>query len=298
MNRFDNLFSTIRIRGMELSNRVVMPPMGTLLGNPDGTVSEAVIAYLKRRAEGGPGLIMTEIVGVHPNGLSINTQLSAFDDRFIPGLKRLVDVAHERDIKIAMQIHHAGRESFFMLAEGKAIGPSAIPSLIYGMPPREMTEEDIGEIITAFGSAARRAREAGFDAVEVHGAHGYLLTQFLSELSNQRTDGYGGSMKNRARFVTEILAEVRKEVGDNFPISLRLSVDECIKGGYTARDIAPILPDFVSAGADMIHASFGTHGSPGGITSAPIEYEPGFNAWLAREVKEAVALRSRPWRMR
>jgi 2,4-dienoyl-CoA reductase-like NADH-dependent reductase (Old Yellow Enzyme family)/thioredoxin reductase len=288
MNRYDNLFSPITIGTMELSNRVVMPPMGTLLGNPDGTVSDEVIAYLKRRAEGGPGLIMTEIVGVHPNGLSINSQLSAFDDRFIPGLKRLVDVAHERDIKIAMQIHHAGRESFFMLAEGKAIGPSAIPSLIYGMPPREMTEEDIGEIITAFGSAARRGREAGFDAVEVHGAHGYLLTQFLSELSNQRTDGYGGSMKNRARFITEILAEVRKEVGKDFPLSLRLSVDECIKGGYTARDIAPILPDFVRAGVDMIHASFGTHGSPGGITSAPIEYEPGFNAWLAREVKEAV----------
>ena len=288
MNRFDNLFSPIRIGNIALSNRVVMPPMGTLLGNPDGTVSEAVIAYLKRRAEGGPGLIMTEIVGVHPNGLSINTQLSAFDDRFIPGLKRLVDVAHERDIKIAMQIHHAGRESFFMLAEGKAIGPSAIPSLIYGMPPLEMTEEDIGEIIAAFGSAARRAREAGFDAVEVHGAHGYLLTQFLSELSNQRNDSYGGSMKNRSRFITEILAEVRKEVGEDFPISLRLSVDECIKGGYTARDIKPILPDFVNAGVDMIHASFGTHGSPGGITSAPIEYEPGFNAWLAREVKEAV----------
>jgi 2,4-dienoyl-CoA reductase-like NADH-dependent reductase (Old Yellow Enzyme family)/thioredoxin reductase len=197
-------------------------------------------------------------------------------------------VAHERDIKIAMQIHHAGRESFFMLAEGKAIGPSAIPSLIYGMPPREMTEEDIGEIIKAFGSAARRAREAGFDAVEVHGAHGYLLTQFLSELSNQRNDSYGGSMKNRSRFITEILAEVRKEVSEDFPISLRLSVDECIKGGYTAQDIAPILPDFVSAGADMIHASYGTHGSPGGITSAPIEYEPGFNAWLAREVKETV----------
>ncbi|MEA3470193.1 MAG: NADH:flavin oxidoreductase, partial [Thermodesulfobacteriota bacterium] len=256
MNTLDNLFSPIKIRKMEISNRVVMPPMGTLLGNPDGTVSEAVIAYLKRRAEGGPGLIMTEIVGVHPNGLSINTQLSAFDDRFIPGLKRLVDVAHERDIKIAMQIHHAGRESFFMLAEGKAIGPSAIPSLIYGMPPREMTEEDIGEIIKAFGSAARRAREAGFDAVEIHGAHGYLLTQFLSELSNQRNDRYGGNMKNRARFITEILAEVRKEVGEDFPVSLRLSVDESIKGGYTARDIKPLLPDFVSAGADMIHASF------------------------------------------
>jgi NADPH-dependent 2,4-dienoyl-CoA reductase/sulfur reductase-like enzyme len=130
--------------------------------------------------------------------------------------------------------------------------------------------------------------EAGFDAVEVHGAHGYLLTQFLSALSNKRTDEYGGSLSNRSRFMIEVLQEVRKTVSPDFPISLRLSVEECIKDGYTVEDIQTILPNLVKAGADILHASLGTHGSPGGITSAPPEYQPGFNAWRAKKLKEAV----------
>ena len=289
MTQLTNILSPLTVKGVEIPNRVVMPPMGTNLGNTDGTVSEANIAYLKRRARGGPGLIITEIVAAHPDGIAINTQLGAYDDRFIPGLSKLVSVAREAGNRIFMQIHHAGRESLFMLAEGKAVGPSAIPSLVYRMPPREMTVEDIKETIAAFGSAARRAREAGFDGVELHCAHGYLLTQFLSALSNQRTDEYGGpTLKERSRFVVELIRTVRSEVGDDFPISIRISTEEFIKDGYTADDMQAILPDFVSAGVDIIHASFGTHGSPGGITSAPIEYEPGFNAWLARKVKDVV----------
>lgn len=290
MDTLHYLFSPLRIKGMELANRAVMPPMGTNLGNPDGTVSDANVAYLARRAKGRPGLLITEIVGVHPSGLAINTQLCAFEDRFIPGLAKLAQAAHADGCKVAMQIHHAGRESFFMLAEGKAIAPSAVPSLIYRMPPREMTHDDIAEITNAFGSAARRAREAGFDAVEVHGAHGYLLTQFLSARSNRREDEYGGSLENRARFIIDILSEVRRQVGEDFPVSLRLSVEEFIEGGYTVSDIAPVLPAFVAAGADIIHASFGTHGSPGGITTAPPEYEPGFAVPLARRVKDAISV--------
>ncbi len=289
MNELKHVLSPIAVRGLEIPNRIVMPPMGTNLGNADGTVSEANIAYLKRRARGGPGLIITEIVGVHPDGMAINTQLAAYDDRFIPGLAKLAGLAHESGCKIAMQIHHAGRESLHMLSKGKAVGPSAIPSLIYQMPPKEMTIEDIQEVIAAFGAAARRARQAGFDAVEIHGAHGYLLTQFLSTLSNQRTDRYGGpTLKERARFVIEVIEEVRKQVGPDFPLSIRISTEEFIKGGYTADDMQTILPDFVAAGVDIIHASFGTHGSPGGITSAPVEYAPGFNAGLARKVKDVV----------
>ena len=288
MQPLHNLSEPITIRNLIIPNRAVMSPMGTNLGNPDSTVSDASVAYLERRARGKPGLIITEIVGVHPNGLSINTQLGAFEDRFIPGLKRLVDTAHREGCTIAMQLHHAGRESLFMLAEGKAVGPSAIPSLVYRLPPREMTVDDIEEIIAAFAAAAGRAREAGFDAVEVHGAHGYLLTQFLSPLANRREDRYGGTMRKRGQFVLEILEKVRKEVGDDFPVSLRLSLQEFIKGGYSAEDIQPLLQDFVTAGADIIHASFGTHGSPGGITSAPIEYEQGFNTWLARMAKDTV----------
>jgi 2,4-dienoyl-CoA reductase-like NADH-dependent reductase (Old Yellow Enzyme family)/thioredoxin reductase len=288
MNHLQNLFSSIMIKTMELPNRAVMPPMGTNLGNADGTVSEANLAYLKRRARGGPGLIITEISAVHPSGVAINSELGAYDDRFIPGLKKLADIAHAAGCKVALQLHHAGRESLYLLKEGKAIAPSPIRSLVFGLTPREITRDEIQEIIAAFGAAAFRARQAGFDAVEVHGAHGYLLTQFLSSLCNQREDEYGGNLSNRSRFMIEILQEVRRRVGSDFPISLRISTEECIKGGYSVEDMQSILPNLVKAGADLIHASLGTHGSPGGITSAPAEYEPGFNVWRAKKVKEVV----------
>jgi 2,4-dienoyl-CoA reductase-like NADH-dependent reductase (Old Yellow Enzyme family)/thioredoxin reductase len=284
------LFSPIKIRTMELANRVVMAPIGTNLGNPDSTVSDSSVAYLKRRVSGGLGLVITEIVGVHPNGLVIDNQLGVFDNRFIAGLKRFVDTAHKAGCKIAIQLHHAGRESYPMLLQGKAIGPSAIPSLIYRMRPKEMTREDIEEVIFAFGNAAIRAQEAGFDALEIHGAHGYLLAQFLSGLSNQRSDQYGGSIYKRARFVVEVLEEVRDKVGDDFPISLRLSMEEWIKGGYTTEEMQEVIPDFIIAGADIIHASVGTYGSPGNIMVAPVEYASGFNLWRAKKVKDVTTI--------
>jgi 2,4-dienoyl-CoA reductase-like NADH-dependent reductase (Old Yellow Enzyme family)/thioredoxin reductase len=290
MNLLSSLFSPVKIKSLDLVNRAVMPPMGTNLGNPDGTVSEAHLAYIKRRAMGGAGLIITEIASVHPSGSVLPNQLGVYDDRFIPGLKKISDVVHAAGSKVALQLHHAGRESLYLLQQGKAIAPSAIRSLVFGLTPREISREEIHAIITAFGAASARALEAGFDAVEVHGAHGYLLTQFLSALSNKRDDEYGGSLSNRSRFMIEVLQEVRKTVGEDFPISLRLSVEECIKDGYAFEDIRPILPNLVKAGADILHASLGTHGSPGGITSAPFEYQPGFNVWRAKKLKEAVGL--------
>jgi 2,4-dienoyl-CoA reductase-like NADH-dependent reductase (Old Yellow Enzyme family)/thioredoxin reductase len=290
MDNLKHLLAPITIKKMNLANRVVMPPMGTNLGNPDGTVSEANIAYLKRRARGGPGLLITEISAIHPSGMVIPSELGSYDDRFIPGLKKLSDLIHEAGSKAVLQLHHGGRECFLLLKEGKAIAPSPIRSLVYGMTPREMTRGEIQEMIFAFGSAAFRAKEAGFDAVEVHGAHGYLLTQFLSALSNQRADEYGGSLRDRSRFVVEVLREVRGRVGEEFPVSLRLSVEEFIKGGYTPEDLQPILPEFVKAGADIIHASLGTHGSPGGVTSASVEYPPGFNVEKAKKMKAAVSV--------
>jgi len=160
-----NLFSPIKIKNMELANRAVMAPMGTNLGKEDGTVSEANLAYLHRRAQGGPGLIISEVTSVHPTGSAINRELAVYDDRFIPGLKKLASIAHAYGCKIALQLHHAGRESFFLLKQGKAIAPSPIRSLVFGLTPREMTKEEIKEIVVAFGAAAGRAKEAGFDAV-------------------------------------------------------------------------------------------------------------------------------------
>jgi 2,4-dienoyl-CoA reductase-like NADH-dependent reductase (Old Yellow Enzyme family)/thioredoxin reductase len=289
MSTLSHILSPISIKSMELANRVVMPPMGTNLGNPDATVSPENIAYIKRRAKGEPGLIITEITGVHPGGIVSANQLGVYDDRFIPGLKKLAAAVHDVGCKIAIQIHHAGRESLFLLNQGKAMAPSAVRSIVFRQTPREMTPEDIEEVIIAFGAAAARGREAGFDAVEIHCAHGYLLTQFLSALTNRRTDRYGGStLKERSRFVMEVIEAVRGRVGPDFPVSVRISAEESIRGGYTAEDMQTILPDMVGAGADIVHASFGTHGSPAGITQAPAEYDPGFNAWLARKVKDVV----------
>lgn len=293
MKTLEHLLSPIQIRSLEIPNRLVLPPMGTALGNNDSTVSEANLAYIKRRAQSGAGLIITEITEVHPLGSASRNCLAVWDDKFIDGLSRLADVVHAQGGKIAMQLHHTGRENYLLQRKNKAIGPSAIPSYIFGFlgAPREMTLEDIEETIAAFGSAAVRARKAGFDAVELHGAHGYLLMQFLSANCNQRTDKYGGDFRGRSRFMIECLREVRKQAGNDFPISIRVSGEECIKNGYTISDMQGIIPDLVSAGADIINVSFGTHGSaevnidtPN--PSAPVEYAPGFKAYLARKIKE------------
>jgi 2,4-dienoyl-CoA reductase-like NADH-dependent reductase (Old Yellow Enzyme family)/thioredoxin reductase len=290
MSALEHLLSPINIRGLEIPNRAVMPPMGTWLGE-DNFISDGSLAYMRHMADGGTGLIIVEVSCVHPTGLAGPGHIGIFDDKFIPGLRKCADVIHEAGGKAVVQLHHAGRESFYLLEKGEAVGPSAIPSKVFRMPPQEMSKELIQEVIEAFGSAAVRAREAGFDAVEVHGAHGYLLMQFLSAMSNERTDEYGGkTLKERSRFMIEVLESVRDNVGEDFPILLRLSAEEAIKGGYVVDDILPIIPDLIDAGADCIHASIGTHGSPGGITSAAPEYEPGFNAWRARKIKEAVDL--------
>lgn len=287
MTELDALFSPITIRNTQIPNRAVLPPMGTGLGEKGGGVSDALLAYIRRQASGGAGLLISEITAVHPTGMAMPVQIGAWDDDFIPGLEKLAENMRAFGGKAAMQLHHAGRESLYMIKKQKAIGPSAVPSLIYGQAPREMTLDDIKEIVEAFGTAAGRARKAGFDAVEIHGAHGYLLTQFLSSISNQRTDDYGGSFENRARFVTEVVREVRKNVGDDFPVLLRISAEEYIKGGYTVEDVLGILPQLKEAGMDVIHASVGTHGSPAGVTSAPPSFETGFNVWRAEKIKDA-----------
>lgn len=293
MNKLENLMKPIKIRALELSNRVVMPPMGTRLGTDDNSVSEANLAYMKRRAQSGAGLIITEITEVHPLGANSPNSLGVWDDRFLPGLKKFADVVHAQGTKIAIQLHHCGRESMFQTKNKTAVAPSAIPSYRFGPfgTPREMTPDEIQETILSFGAAALRAQTAGYDAVELHGAHGYLLMQFLSAHSNKRTDAYGGDFRARARFMIECLQEVRKRVGKDFPIFLRVSGEECLRNGYTIEDMQTIVPDLVQAGADVINVSFGTHGNaevsidtPN--ASAPVEYEQGFKAWLARKIKD------------
>ncbi|MBN1663867.1 MAG: FAD-dependent oxidoreductase [Deltaproteobacteria bacterium] len=293
MKTLEHLLTPLKIKSMEIANRVVMPPMGTGLGNEDGTVSEANIAYLTRRARSGAGLYITEITAVHPLGYVSPGGLAVWDDKFIPGLRKLADAVHNQGSKIALQLHHCGRESLYQTQKKTVVGPSAIPSYVFGMlgTPREMTLEEVKQTIAAFGTAAARAKAAGFDAVELHGAHGYLLMQFLSAHSNRRTDEYGGDFRGRARFMIECIAAVRRQVGEDFPISIRISGEETLKDGYIISDMQTIIPDLVKAGADVINVSFSTHGSAQVGTetpnaSAPVEYAPGFKAHLARKIKE------------
>jgi len=292
MDTLKHLLTPIRVKSMEIANRVVMPPMGTGLAD-EGMVSEANLAYMRRRSRSGAGLYITEIAEVHPLGSVAPRCIGVWDDRFIPGLSKLAEIVHEQGSKIALQLHHCGRESLFHTRNKTAVAPSAIPSYIFGFlgTPREMTPDEVRETITSFGAAARRAKTAGYDAVELHGAHGYLLMQFLSAHSNRRTDEYGGDFRERARFMIECIQEVREQVGDDFPVSLRISAEEGIKNGYTVEDMQTIIPDLVSAGADMINVSFGTHGNAQVYTdapnpSAPVEYEQGFKTGLARKIKE------------
>ncbi|HLZ18312.1 MAG TPA: FAD-dependent oxidoreductase [Smithellaceae bacterium] len=297
MKTLQHLLSPIKIRSLEIPNRLVMPPMGTSLSNEDGTVSENNLAYIRRRVQSGLGLLITEITAVEQTGRVSVHALGIWDDKFLPGLARMADAIHAGGAKAALQLHHCGRESYTLLKEKKAVAPSAIPSFVFGFmgTPREMTLAENKATIAAFGAGARRAKEAGFDMVELHGAHGYLLMQFLSAHSNSRTDQYGGDFKGRARFMIECLQEARRQVGPDFPISVRISGEECIKNGYTVGDIQTIIPDLEKAGADIIHVSFGTHGSPemnidAPNASAPVEYAPGFKSYLARKVKEVATV--------
>ncbi len=287
MNRFEHLLKPLRIKSMELSNRVVLPPITTMLANGDHSVSDANTAYMKRVAGSGAGLIITEVAAVHPDGIEGPGMLGIYDDRFISGLSSVVSEVHKQKHKVMVQIYHVGRESQYQLERGRAAAPSALAG-IFKIAPREMNREDIGEVIHCFGQAAIRARAAGFDGVELHAAHGYLLMQFLSELSNHRLDEYGGNFRERSRFILEVIREVRSQVGPDYPISIRISAEEYAVGGYTIEDMLGIVHLFVEAGIDMIHTSFGTQASPGGMVCPTIEYQPGFNAQLAAQIKTVV----------
>jgi 2,4-dienoyl-CoA reductase-like NADH-dependent reductase (Old Yellow Enzyme family)/thioredoxin reductase len=284
--RFDHLFSPITINGMELKNRAVMPAMGTAYAGMDNTPSERLIQYLARRARGGTGLIIVEVTAVTPRGKGFPNELGIWSDAFIPALAKIPEAIHAEGGKVAIQLHHAGRETFPQAAGGLPEAPSPIPSVILGQPCEEMSLERIHEVIDAFASAASRAKEAGFDAVEIHGAHGYLLNQFLSPFSNQRQDTYGGSEENRSRFVLEIVEKTRKAVGKDFPIIVRFSAEELVKGGFDLEFTKRLAPRLVSAGADALHVSVGVYSTPGNLSIASMDTPPGFNLFRARAIRE------------
>ena len=290
MADLQHLFQPIRIRGMELKNRIVMAPMVTNYAATDGAVTQRLIDYLVARAWGGVGLIEAEASYVRQDGRGFHNELGIHNDGLIPGLRQLTSLVHEGKAKIAIQIFHAGRQTSSTITGVQPVAPSQLADPSSQEVPRELSVAEIQEIEDAFVQAARRAREAGFDAVEVHGAHGYLIGEFLSPFSNRRTDEYGGTLEGRTRFAAEIVRKIRQVVGDDYPILFRISADEYVPGGLDLPQSKAIAAILERAGVDAFSVSAGNYASPGLITVPPMELPPGLFVPLARGIKEVVSV--------
>ncbi len=286
---FRHLLSPGRIGNMTVRNRMVMPPMGTNYASDDGFVTERLVRYYEARAEGGTGMIIVEVSAVAPEGKAISHQIGIWADKFIPGLRYLAESIRKHGARAVIQLHHAGRQTTVQTTGYQPVAPSEIPCPICRDTPRALTVDEIKGLVEAFGHAARRAREAGFDAVEIHGTHGYLINQFLSPYSNRRNDEYGGSPEARRRFPMEVYDAVRTAAGEDFPVLFRMNANEGVEGGITpeeGRDFARLLE---KAGVDALHVSGGVYGSPLPIIATM--YEPALPlAGYAADIKAEVSI--------
>ncbi|MDP6783303.1 MAG: NADH:flavin oxidoreductase, partial [Dehalococcoidia bacterium] len=251
------LFEPIKVGSMEVKNRIVFPPMGTMLANPDGTVSDRLVKYYARRAEGGTGMVTVEVAAVDPAQFIAATQIRISDDSFLPGLTRLAQGIKDNGGRAIVQLHHPGRQTRAAVTGVPPVAPSPLPCPLLRDTPKELTTEEIRTLVDYFAQAAHRAQQAGFDAIELHGAHGYLMCQFLSPYSNQRQDEYGGSPEGRARFPLEVIAAVRERVGKDYPIVFRFSADEHVDGGLTLNDTRKLARTLEEAGVDCLSVSAG-----------------------------------------
>ena len=294
----DILFEPFQINGLTLKNRLVQTSMYSWFASSEGEVSERHFAYMLERARGGAGLIMVENTCVDwANGRGSGIPIRIDEDRFIPGLNDLANALHREGAKIGVQLYHAGRQSDArarLVRAGIAtdqpppISASNVTSTAIGDQPRPMTIDEIDEMVERFAAAALRALNAGIDVIEIHAVHGYLLTQFFSPQTNHRTDEYGGTVENRARFTRRVVRRVREVVGDGFPLICRFSADERVLGGASVEENLQLARWLAEDGIDVFNVSAGTYESRQWIYT-PAGVEPGSLVPLAAAVKEATA---------
>ncbi|MBI2858306.1 MAG: FAD-dependent oxidoreductase [Chloroflexi bacterium] len=264
--RFSRLFEQGNIGRMIVPNRIVMPGIGTHSGDLDGQMNERTIRYYEARAQGGVGLIITQGLGFTTS--TFPRQIMINDDKFIPGLRQLVDRVHRHGARIVCQLSYSGvmAQRFLSnqettLKQIEILGPSPVRCATYGTTPRAMTHEEIRDFTEKWSDSACRAKKVGFDGVEIHAAHGYFMSAFLSNYQNRRTDKYGGSLVNRSRFACEVLARTREKVGADFPILFRLNGCDFFEGGTKLEEVVMAAPMFVAAGADCMDVSAGNQES-------------------------------------
>ena len=270
------LFDSATIRGLTLRNRFVRSATYDGCAEKNGTVSEKQLRMFEELARGGVGLIITGITYVHPSGQISPFQNSLAGDDCIPGFRKLVQTVHQQGARIAVQLFHAGRETakVFRPERKQAIAPSQVtddPN--FQAPHRAMTQEEVWEIVRAFGDASRRAREAGLDAVQLHAAHAYLLSQFLSPFTNRRTDHWGGSLENRLRLHREIYRDIRAKVGEDYPVLVKIGVQDGFPEGLEFHEGKRAAQYLAEWGFDALEISSGLRGM--GYENS--EFRPGIN---------------------
>ena len=284
-NDYPHIFSPLTVKNMTIKNRIVMMPMGTNYGEQNGEMSFLHINYYEQRAKGGTGLIIVENASIDsPQGSNGTTQLRIDHDNYLPRLFKFCENIHRYGTKIAIQINHAGASAVSSRINMQPVSASDVPSKEGGEIPRPLSKDEILHIVKKYGEAAKRAQTAGFDAVEIHAGHSYLISQFLSPITNKRTDEFGGSVENRTRFCRMVIDEVRKQVGPFFPIMLRLSADELMEGGNTLEDTLEYL-DYLQEEVDIFDVSCGLNGSIQYQIDA--NYLPdGWRSYMAKAVRE------------
>jgi NADPH2 dehydrogenase len=276
------LFSSFKVKNIEFKNRIVMAPMCMYSAENDGLAKEWHRIHYATRAIGGVGLIIQEATAVESRGRISDRDLGIWVDAQVDGLKRIVSEVKKYGAVMGIQLAHAGRKC--EAEKESIIAPSAIAFNESYRTPSEMKRTDINEVVEAFKAGARRAAEAGYDIIELHGAHGYLINEFLSPLSNKRTDQYGGSAENRARLLKEVLAAVREVWPKEKAIILRVSAEDYEAGGNHPEDLSEMINIVKAEGLDIIHVSSGA------VVPASIKVYPGYQVKFAEIIKEKTGL--------
>ena len=282
-NDIPSLFEPIKIKGISLKNRLVMPPMDTSMATEDGEVTDRHIRHYTTRARGGVGLIIVEHTYVSKDGKLHQGQMGLYDDKLIPSLRRLVEAIHAEGTKVVIQLNHGGATVPRNITGKQPAGPWDVTFPSGSEAPRPLTIPEIKAIITRFGEAAYRAMEVGFDSVELHGAHGYLLGQFLSPYTNKRNDAYGGDLAGRLLFPLEVIKEVKTRLGENTPLFYRFGADDMFEGGLTRQEAKLVARHLEQAGVDVLDVSGGL-GGPGHERFT----EQGYFVPLAEGIKKTV----------
>ena len=287
MDELIHVFSPVTVKSLTVRNRIVCPPMNFNYGSEEGFVTERGIAFYRNVAEGGTGLVQVGACAISPDSLVTTNQIRGDDDKYIEGLSRLFRAIKQAGAIASVQLVHPGKLIHSPKPKPQ-VGPFP-PGPILPIQPRDWNREELSRVKNAFARAALRVKQAGADMITIHGAHHYLLNELMSPYFNERSDEYGGSLSNRVKFPIEVITEVRKTVGTDFPIVFRISGSDFLEGGLTLNDIKMIVPFLINAGIDVIDVSAAgrvTYGSTEDRTFPSKKWGPACNVFLATGIKE------------